>query len=168
MKKMKLSTRGGSALREKNKKLPLLTLADTERLAWEIAATLRGAEVIALSGSLGAGKTTFTQALGRALGIKKEVKSPTFVVMHVHKINAKRITHNAKLKTKFLCHVDAYRIEELSELETIGLQDYLGNPEVITVIEWAEKIKKILPKETLWLTFAYAKQGRSVTVKNNS
>lgn len=137
------------------KTIKLKSLKDTEALAKKMAHTLKGGEVLALSGPLGSGKTTFTQALGRALGAPPEVKSPTFVIMHTH--------HLSKHRT--LCHVDAYRLNDPDELNAVGLHDYLGKLHTITVIEWAEKIKSLLPPNTIWLTFALKANRRTVTIE---
>ena len=168
--------------------ISLKTLTDTERLAKKIVGALKGGEVIALSGPLGSGKTTFTQALARALGIKRGVKSPTFVVIRIHEATRVRrhetgdrgqgkrdkrrgIRKNETLSlvsgslSLRLCHVDAYRLHNIEELEAIGLADYLAEPHTITVIEWAEKIKKALPPNTLWLIFSFSNNKRTVTIK---
>lgn len=116
----------------------LKTLDDTEKLANEISKKLEGGEVIGLIGDLGAGKTTFTQALARSLGVKRTVKSPTFTVLQ---------TYQTKDKLT-LCHVDAYRISNPQELEALGFFDYLNDPKTITIIEWADRIYKNLPKDT--------------------
>lgn len=139
---------------EMRKIVQLKSLEDTEKLATSIAKQLRGGDVLALSGQLGSGKTTFTQALGRALHAPREVKSPTFVVMHTHKL-PKKMT---------LCHVDAYRIRDLEELDAIGLSDYLGASDTITVVEWAEKIKQHLPRHTKWIRFVFKNEKRTVTL----
>ncbi len=142
------------------KKVALHSLADTEKLAKDLAKTLRGGDVIALTGPLGAGKTTFTQALGRELGIH-EVKSPTFIVLHLHHI-AKNKTK--KFKAKNFCHVDAYRMKDIDELAAIGFYDYAGAADTITIIEWAEKIKPALPKNVHWFTFSFSKNKRTVAI----
>jgi tRNA threonylcarbamoyladenosine biosynthesis protein TsaE len=138
----------------------LQTLADTERLARRLARTLRGGEVIALTGPLGSGKTTFVQFLANALGVKQNVRSPSFIVLQIFKLQAK----SYKLKATMLCHVDAYRLKDAHELEALGLHDYLGQPHVITVIEWAEKVAHALPRYTWWLQFRYDRHGRSVAL----
>jgi len=143
------------------KKIYLPNINTTKTLAGQMAKKLKGGEVLALSGPLGSGKTTFVQFLAKALGVKQAVRSPSFIVLQVFKINSKRITHNAKL----LCHVDCYRLKDTKELNTLGLHDYLGKPNVITVIEWAEKIKKIFPPKTIWLKFKYAKHGRMALIR---
>ena len=156
----------------KIQKFRLSSLDDTQKLAQKIAKTLKGGEVLALTGSLGSGKTTFTQLLARALGVKRRVRSPSFIVLQTFETNTKvriqnskvkmhpasfklRGAKNAKLQGKttslLLCHVDAYRLNDLSEIEALGLYDYLGKPDTVTVIEWAEKIRSVLPRHALWI-----------------
>lgn len=157
-----------SKLQYKSQKLRLKSLADTEKLAGRIAANLNGGEVIALTGPLGAGKTTFVQMLAKVLGVKQKVKSPTFTVMNTYNINSKVKSQKSKVQGKIqkltLCHIDAYRLKRVDELEAIGLDDYLGHPDVITVIEWAEKIKKVVPKNSQWIKFAFNKNERIVLI----
>lgn len=107
---------------------------ETQRLAQNLAKNFKSG-VIALSGPLGAGKTTFVQGFAKGLGIKDKIISPTFVLIRQH---------------KNLYHVDLYRINNFQEL---GLNEILENPSNIIIIEWAEKIKKMLPKDTTWITF---------------
>lgn len=101
---------------------------------------LKGGEVIGLIGELGAGKTVFIKGLAQGLGIKKIITSPTFVLMKVYK---------AKGLIKHFCHVDAYRLKSAKDLIDIGIRDYLNKKNVITVIEWADQVKNILPKDKI-------------------
>lgn len=114
---------------------------DTFNFAKKFAKTLKGGEVIGLIGDLGAGKTVFASGLAAGLGIKQKITSPTFVIMRVYPIKRKT--------TKILVHIDAYRLKYAANLEAIGGKEYFGQPDTVTVIEWADKIKKILPKKTL-------------------
>ncbi len=84
-----------------------------------------------LHGELGAGKTTFTKGIAQGLDIKDQITSPTFTLMNVYK--------NGRL-----VHIDTYRLKNAQELIDIGAEDYIGNPDSISVIEWPEKIKKLL------------------------
>jgi tRNA threonylcarbamoyladenosine biosynthesis protein TsaE len=97
--------------------------------------------IIALQGDLGGGKTTFTQGLAKGLGVKDKVLSPTFPI--IRKYSGKRE----------LIHIDCYRIES-KDLLSLGWKEMLESKAVI-VIEWAEKIKEILPVETLWIHFRF-------------
>jgi len=129
------------------KQLFRLPLSEVKRFAPRLAKQLRGGEVIALIGSLGSGKTTFTQSLAKALGVRQKVLSPTFIVFQ---------EFPTKLKTKAkqpvsLAHLDLYRTKNFAELKALGLNQLWGQPQIITVIEWADKIKNHLPPATLYL-----------------
>jgi len=114
-------------------------LEETQKLAEGIAKKLKGREALALVGGLGSGKTTFVQALARALGIKKRVISPTFVIQRAYRPPKKKWQ---------LLHYDFYRLNK-EDTWSIDFFDQLGKN--LVVIEWAEKIKKFLPKETIWI-----------------
>ena len=95
--------------------------------------------VIALSGELGAGKTTFVQGFAKGLGIKEKIISPTFVLIRQHQIP----------KTdKILYHIDLYRLEENQDFKKLGLEEIINNPNNLVLIEWAEKLT-YLPKGTI-------------------
>src|SRR3989338_2255941 len=101
--------------------------------------------VIALSGELGAGKTTLAQGLAKILGIKTKVKSPTFTLIKRYKLPKK--IKNSKLKilnSKYLYHIDCYRLNNHKDLLSLGIKDILKDKENIVLIEWPERIKKIL------------------------
>lgn len=116
-------------------------------LARDYASRLQGGEVVALQGDLGAGKTVFVKGLAQGLGCQKNISSPTFVLMKVYGINSSSI--------KYFCHVDAYRINSEEDLLAIGLQDYLGREDTVTVLEWAEKITGIIPKKSQKIKIEY-------------
>lgn len=114
---------------------------ETLNFAENFAKQFRGGEVIALVGDLGAGKTVFTRGLARGLGIKQKIQSPTFLLMKIYKV---RKSESQKVREiKFLVHVDAYRLGNASELENIGILDWLGRADTVTVIEWADKVLEI-------------------------
>ena len=121
------------------------SLKDTEKIARELTRRLSGGDVIALSGELGAGKTTFVQGIAREFGIKDAVTSPTFVIMNAYEVSPDDRGITA------LCHIDAYRLEKGKELASIGVEEYMGNPSVVTLIEWPERVAEILPESTLWV-----------------
>lgn len=133
---------------------------DTELLAKQIAATLKGGDVLGLIGNLGAGKTTFTKALGKALGVKQTMASPTFVLMKVYPVNKSGI--------KQLCHIDAYRLTSQEDLVAIGATDYIGQPDSITIIEWADRVKKILPKNKILVSISEKNSTRTISITNRS
>lgn len=114
-------------------------------LAGEILKTKRvypelveGALVIGLEGELGSGKTTFVKAFAKGLGIKNKITSPTFVLMK---------------KYKNLYHIDCYRIKNYKDILALDFQEIVSDSKNIIVIEWAERVKSILPKDAIWLKF---------------
>jgi len=110
----------------------------------------RGALVFGLVGNLGAGKTTFIQAFAKGLGIKNKVTSPSFVLMKNY---------------KNFYHIDCYRIKNHKDILALDFKEIISNPKNIIMIEWAEKIKKILPKNTIWIKFRIlGKNGRKITI----
>jgi len=116
---------------------------ETYLLGKKIAKKLKGGEVLALAGNLGAGKTIFTKGLAAGLGVKQIITSPTFVIMKVYKIK------NQKSAIKNFIHIDCYRVGDPDSIEAIGALEYFGQKETVVLIEWAEKIKHILPKKTI-------------------
>lgn len=137
----------------KNMKYTTNSSQETQKIAQEIISKLtgketRGALVLALEGDLGAGKTTFIQGLAGALKIKERVLSPTFVIMRRFKIK--------KGKFKNFYHLDCFRLENEDNLNELGLEDIINNSENLVAIEWAEKIKNILPADTIRIKFEHA------------
>lgn len=126
---------------------------ETFSLGENLGKSCQGGEVILLLGNLGAGKTCFTQGLARGLGVKGKVNSPTFNLMKVYKI-----------KSGVLCHIDAYRLNSGNDLITIGLDDYLGKKDAIVVIEWAERVKDIWPKDKIKVEIKNIKDGRKIKI----
>ena len=117
---------------------------DTQRLAKEQAVLLsKQGEgkplIIALEGELGAGKTTFTQAFAEALGAAEHLKSPTFVLMKHYSISAVAGYHT-------LYHLDCYRLNGSADLGPLGVKEILQQEGAIVLIEWAERVADILPR----------------------
>jgi len=121
----------------------VITKSDKETLALGeyLAKSLHGGEVLALYGDLGAGKTVLAKGIAKGLGIREQVNSPTFNIMKVYPVRGHKTI-------KSFCHVDAYRLHSGADLEAIGLKDYFKDKVAVILIEWAEKIEKILPKNT--------------------
>ena len=107
--------------------------------------TLKRALVIGLEGELGAGKTTFIKGFARALGVREKILSPTFVLMKTHKLGKSAI--HLPENHKFLIHIDAYRLKDHQDLASLGIKEILENPENIILIEWSDRVEKILPKQ---------------------
>lgn len=138
-------------------------LEETKKLGKILAGELCGGEVICLSGELGAGKTTFTQGLLFGLGAQKPYTSPTFVVMKEYKTkNKKQKTKNkkeGKRKIDSVYHFDAYRVEE-ADILNLGWEEIVSDPKNICIIEWADKVKKIVPKSAIWIDFLWLDEKR--------
>ena len=121
--------------------------------------------VIALEGELGAGKTVFAQGLAQALGIKAKIKSPTFTLMKKYSISSSRNFKFKILNYKFLYHLDCYRLRDHKDLSTLGIEDILANTENIVLIEWSDRVKKILPKKHIKIHIDHiSKNERKITV----
>lgn len=133
-------------------------------VARKLAGTRRGAEVFALQGDLGAGKTTFTQGFLKGLGSKKRVTSPTFVLMRRHALGVGRGAGAAQKKFKNVFHIDAYRLKKPEHLAALELDVILSEPVNIVLIEWPEQAKKFLPKHAVWIKFKYGKKENERTV----
>lgn len=135
--------------------------SETKKIALKLAKKLKGGEILALVGDLGGGKTTFTKGLVKGLGINKLITSPSFLIMKIHNIKKGRV--------KKFCHVDAYRLKKNQELTEIGLIDYLNKKEVITVIEWADKIRMFLKKfNKIRISFKFINENqRKITILND-
>lgn len=122
----------------------------------KIATDLKGGDVLCLYGDLGAGKTTLTKGLAQVFGIKQRIKSPTFTLFNVYQVQFK------EKRLKFV-HIDAYRLKDEGELLDVGIDDYLGDPESICVVEWAEKIENLLNKKRCTKVYIeHTKSGRLI------
>lgn len=111
-----------------------------------------GATIVGLSGDLGAGKTAFTQAVAKHLGVKDKVISPTFVIM-------KKYTLKNSKDHKFLFHIDAYRLKNEKELLYLGWEEIISNKEHLVLIEWPENVSKIMPAHSRFIYIATDKNG---------
>ena len=132
--------------------------SETKEFGKKFGAGLKGGEVIALSGDLGAGKTTFVQGLAEGVGIDERIMSPTFLLMREHSI---------KFGGK-LYHIDLYRLESNveQEIENLGISDFWSKSENLVVIEWAEKAKETLPSNTTWIKFENIDENiRKITIE---
>lgn len=144
--------KGSSSTREAERFLSFLMVATTKEIlsrsaretisyAKAFAGKLKAGDVVALSGELGSGKTTFVKGVALGLGLRDadEVKSPTFTILHVYP---------ARIP---LYHVDLYRLDHAAEIAAIGFEEWVENPGAIVCVEWAEKAKDLLPAGTHWV-----------------
>jgi len=159
----------------------------TQKLAGKISKELlsvkerKTAAILALEGELGGGKTTFTQGLAKALGVKEKITSPTFVIMRRFtiydlspstslRVKFKNRTENNKLFPKRspavagrsrrvsidnLFHIDCYRLDNSKDLVDLGFNEILKDPKNLIVIEWADKVKSLIPQDAVWVEFEW-------------
>lgn len=137
-----------------NSNSPLKTKKIGEILGKEVLKTKKRkrALILGLIGDLGGGKTTFLQGFARGLGIKQKILSPTFIILKKFKVKS--------LKFKVFYHIDCYRLQKPKEILDLGFKEIISNPQNIVAIEWADKIKKILPKDTLLINFDFIDQNK--------
>ena len=134
-------------------KLTLSSLEDTKKLGQELAKEIlkrkgEASFVVFLDGDLGTGKTTLVKEIIFALGVKEKVKSPTFTIIEPYELNNGNIYH-----------VDLYRIIDPSELEIIGLREYLNESNAIIFIEWPEKSYGYLKKFDLKISLKHLSEN---------
>lgn len=114
------------------------TAAQTQQIAERLARLLRAGDLVILSGELGAGKTTFTQGLGRSLGVREGIISPTFVLVRIHP----NLPDGHNPGGPDLVHVDAYRLATPGEIDDIDLENTLDSS--VTVVEWgADRVEHL-------------------------
>lgn len=141
--------------------------AETQKIARALAAEImarraspirkpvsNGASVIALSGNLGSGKTTFAQGFAGALGIKEKVASPTFVLLKIYPITKKFKGF------KYFIHIDCYRLDSPKDLLDLGMKDFLKDRNAVILIEWVERVEKLLPKDAVRIQFFHKNNSR--------
>ena len=128
-------------------------MAATGQLAGAISPLLKTGDVLALRGSIGAGKTTFARALIRSLGGKEEVPSPTFNLLYIYELNALTIWH-----------FDLFRVERLNDVYELGAEDALETG--VSLIEWPNVMQPLIPNERLEIKFSYQPgESRHVAIR---
>lgn len=134
------------------------TTEETTEFGKNLSAQLKGGDILLLEGELGAGKTTLVKGLAAGLGISYEITSPTFTLMNIYPVNSDKI--------KTLVHIDTYRLKDEEELTEIGVEDYLGKPDALCIIEWPEKIAGLLKnKKTTVVTIEHSENNqRKITI----
>ena len=122
---------------------------ETQKLAEKMGEKLNGGQFFALFGNLGGGKTNFTQGLAKGLGIKRRIISPTFIILRQY-----------KLKKGNFYHIDLYRTESLNDLINLGIDEIISDKNNIVVVEWAEKMKELLPKKRISISFKFLEENK--------
>lgn len=119
--------------------------AQTCQLGRRLGRLLRPGDVVCLQGELGSGKTCFARGVGSGLGVSGVVRSPSFVLIDEHPSTG---------SGPRLYHVDLYRIHGVADALALGLEEYLYG-DGVTVIEWAERAREVIPSERLWITLSH-------------
>jgi tRNA threonylcarbamoyladenosine biosynthesis protein TsaE len=136
---------------------------ETQKLGKILAQELYGGEIICLTGELGAGKTTFTQGLLSGLEVEGPYTSPTFVIMKHYK---KQDTGDKEQGIKNIYHIDAYRVSS-HDIIDLGWEEIVSGKNNIIIVEWAERIADIIPKNALQINFQWINEDkRKITFKS--
>lgn len=128
---------------------------ETQALGYKIGTALCGGEIIAMTGDLGAGKTTLTKSLAKGLGIEDYITSPTFTIVN---------EYSGRVK---LFHFDVYRISDIEEMYDLGYEEYFFS-DGVCIIEWSNLIEEILPEERINIDIVYIDENsRQITVSGS-
>jgi tRNA threonylcarbamoyladenosine biosynthesis protein TsaE len=128
----------------------------TRRVGVRLGGALQAGDVICLQGDLGAGKTTFVQGVAEGWGSRDSVSSPTFIIVNVYR----------GVGDKQLFHMDAYRLDSTSEAEELDLDSMLSRGPLL--IEWPERMERLIPRQRLLVQFEYMNQEeREMKFKSN-
>jgi len=132
------------------------SLEDTGKIAEDFLEKLalssfEEATIVGLYGDLGSGKTTFTKAVAKILGIKEDVTSPTFVIEKIYPIE------NPLFKN--LIHIDSYRLDSSKEMNALGWENISKNPHNLIFMEWPERVSDILPERHIKINFKFLSEN---------
>ena len=122
----------------------------TGRLGIRLGSLLTGGDIVCLSGDMGAGKTVFCSGIGRGWGATYPLTSPTYNLVHEHR---------RKKDDLVLYHLDCYRLSGPDDADSIGLDDMLESGGIV-ILEWAERLKPVLPRESLWVHIRVMEETR--------
>lgn len=134
--------------------------SETKELGQAFASQIRGGEVICFYGNLGSGKTTFISGVINYYLPGKRVLSPTFIIV--------RHYQTAINKIKDIIHVDLYRINDMSQERDLGFRESFNKPDSLVLIEWAERLKNLLPKKRIDMRFSIENEKiRKIVLKRH-
>ncbi len=114
----------------------------TLRLGARLGRHLNGSDVVALEGDLGAGKTVLAQGVGMGWGSTSRLVSPTYVLIRRHRRHQDALV---------LYHIDLYRLNSMAEIDMLGLDEIIGNPDAVCLVEWPDRHASLFPGERLWI-----------------
>jgi len=114
--------------------------------------------------------------MAKAFGIKKKITSPTFILLQSYRIpphpllnkegNRKDtgVSSDGRFPIRTLTHIDCYRLDDSQQLIDIGIRDHFADPHTLTIIEWADKVKSVLPSHAHWITLAHTRNSTAHTI----
>ena len=129
---------------------------ETQKLGEHIAAYLKPGDVLCLYGDLGSGKTTFVQGIAKGLEIEEIPNSPTFIIQREYPVTKNGIST--------LYHLDLYRMENESDIQSTGISSTLKEKDAVVIIEWPEKALKLLPEKRIDVHFSHQDDSRAITL----
>ncbi len=130
-------------------------LREAQALVEGLSPKEEGATLVTLSGDLGAGKTTFAQKIAQVLGVTEHVTSPTFVLAKTYALPEGQLFRE-------LLHIDAYRLEQGSDLEKLGFSDADKNTETLILLEWPERVADMLRRADVGITLEAKPDGTRI------
>ena len=149
------------------------SIGETQKLGENLARQLylrqikKSAVILGLQGGLGGGKTTFLQGLAKGLGIKEKILSPTFIIYKKFKIHGRRQNwRSSTLMPEYFYHFDCYRLKGAKDILELGWAEIIQNPKNIVAVEWSERIKKILPKDFIKISFEFVDENKRTVIMN--
>lgn len=128
------------------------TAEETRQVGFDFSKQLKSGDVVLLYGDLGAGKTTFVQAVAKGLGIKDRILSPTFVLIRNHKVSFGNITN--------LNHIDLYRIEKPTDIKNLGIDEIVNEANSVSLIEWADRLSSFKSKHGYAVRMRYIRENK--------
>lgn len=140
---------------------------ETEEFGTNFAKNLNPGNIICLTGELGAGKTTFVKGLAKGLGIEARIISPTYVVVREHEIESGIRNHDSGIER--LYHLDLYRLTSEKDVLGIDIHDLLKDKKAVTVIEWPEVARSVIPNHAWIISFEQLDESRrKITIQKKS
>jgi len=133
------------------------SLTDLESLAGDFLKKIKKgkqATLVTLAGDLGSGKTAFTQMVGKKLGIKTKITSPTFVIQKKYELSPSE-PKEISTSYKQLIHIDAYRLNNGRDLLVLDWDEIMNNPDNLILLEWPERVKDIVPTSAKKISFKF-------------
>ncbi len=134
---------------------------ETREVGRNLAHTLKPGTLVCFEGNLGSGKTTFIQGILEGLGAEKPFVSPTFILMKQYELSAPSVTGVERVY-----HADAYRLGA-PEFREIGFEEWISDPEGVTLLEWSKRIAELLPEKRIEISLrTLSENEREISVES--